>query len=210
MNAESAKAYFMKRISLKLAILAVLVLPAPSWAGSSMAASIRNCTWCHGTAAQGYAVAPRLAGQRARYIETQLGGYAAHFRDNPLSKQYMWGAAANLRPDAVRDLAEYFASLPPKAAHDGRRALADKGQAIYLQGIPEANVVACLACHGPGGQGVREFPRLGGLSYFYLKRRLQEWGQGYHSTPSSPMPMVASTLGPDEIEALASYLSFVR
>lgn len=197
----------MKRIWLKLAILAVLFSPVPSWASDT---SPRNCTWCHGTGAQGYLTAPRLAGQRAPYIETQLRGFAAHLRDNPASKQYMWGAAANLRADAVRDLANYFASLPPKAAHDGRRALAEKGQSIYLGGIPEANIVACLACHGPGGQGVREIPRLGGLSYFYLKRRLQEWGQGYHSTPGSPMPTVASSLGPDEIEALASYLSFVR
>ena len=210
MNAESTEAHFMKRIWPKLVILAILCSPVPSWAGSSMAASIRNCAWCHGTGAQGYTVAPRLAGQRALYIESQLRGYAAHIRDNPLSKQYMWGAAANLRADTVLDLAAYFASLPPKAAHDGRRMLADKGQAIYLQGIPEANIVACLACHGPGGQGVREIPRLGGLSYFYLKRRLEEWGQGYHSAPASPMPMVASSLGPDEIEALASYLSFVR
>jgi cytochrome c553 len=122
----------------------------------------------------------------------------------------MWGAAANLRTDTMRDLADYFASLPPKAALDGRRALADRGQTIYVQGIPDANIVACLACHGPGGQGVREVPRLGGLSFFYLKRRLQEWGQGYHSAPESPMPMVASTLGPNEIEALASYLSFIK
>jgi cytochrome c553 len=210
MNAESAEAYFMKRIWLKLAILAIVCSPVTLWAGDSVAASPRNCTWCHGTGAQGYTVAPRLAGQRAAYIAAQLRGYAAHIRDNPLSKQYMWGAAANLRADTVLDLAAYFASLPPKAAHDGRRTLADKGQAIYLQGIPEANIVACLACHGPGGQGVREIPRLGGLSYFYLKRRLEEWGQGYHSAPASPMPMVASSLGPDEIEALASYLSFVR
>ena len=200
----------MKRIWPKLAILAWLCSPASSWAGSSVAAGIRNCTWCHGTGAQGYTVAPRLAGQQALYIEAQLRGYAAHIRDNPLSKQYMWGAAANLRTDTVRDLADYFASLPPKSAHDGRWALAAKGQSIYLQGIPDANIVACLACHGPGGQGVREIPRLGGLSYFYLKRRLGEWGQGYHSAPASPMPLAASTLGPDEIEALASYLSFVR
>jgi cytochrome c553 len=200
----------MKRIWLKLAILAVLFSPVPSSGGEWGTVSPRNCTWCHGTGAQGYAVAPRLAGQRAAYIAAQLNGYAAHIRDNPLSKQYMWGAAANLRPDTVLDLANYFASLPPKAAHDGRRVLAEKGQAIYLQGIPEANIVACLACHGPGGQGVREIPRLGGLSYFYLKRRLEEWGQGYHSAPASPMPMVASSLGTDEIEALASYLSFVR
>jgi cytochrome c553 len=122
----------------------------------------------------------------------------------------MWSAAANLRTDAVRELADYFASLPPKTAHDGHWALAERGQAIYLQGLPEANIVACLACHGPAGQGVREIPRLGGLSYFYLKRRLQEWGQGYHSAVGSPMPLVASTLGPDDVEALASYLSFVR
>ena len=200
----------MKRIWLKLAILAVVCSPGPSRAGSSIEASIRNCTWCHGTGAQGYTVAPRLAGQRALYIETQLRGYAAHFRNNPLSKQYMWGAAANLRTDTVRDLADYFASLPPKSAHDGRRVLAEKGRSIYLQGIPEANIVACIACHGPGGEGVRDIPRLGGLSYFYLRRRLEEWGQGYHSAPESPMPLVASTLGRDEVEALASYLSFVK
>src|ERR1700731_388015 len=201
---------FMKRIWPTLAILAILYSPVPSWAGSFVGASVRNCTWCHGTGAQGYTIAPRLAGQRAPYIESQLRGYAAHIRDNPLSQQYMWGAAANLRPDAVQELANYFASLPPKSAHDGRRALVEAGQAIYLQGIPEANIVACLACHGPAGQGVREIPRLGGMSYFYLKRRLEEWGQGYHSAPGSPMPLAASTLGPDEIDALASYLSFVR
>jgi cytochrome c553 len=207
---RKSEADFMKRIWPKLAMLAILCLPVPARAGSSMAASVRNCTWCHGTGAQGYTVAPRLAGQRALYIESQLRGYAAHFRDNPFSRQYMWGAAANLRTDTARDLADYFASLPPKSANDGHRALADRGQSIYLQGIPEANVVACIACHGPGGQGVRDIPRLGGMSYFYLKRRLQEWGQGYHSTPGSPMPLVASTLSPDEIEALASYLSFVN
>ena len=200
----------MKRIWPKLFMLAILCSPVSSWAGSSIAASVRNCTWCHGTGAQGYTVAPRLAGQGALYIEAQLRGYAAHIRDNPLSKQYMWSAAANLPTDTVRNLADYFASLPPKAANDGRRALVEAGQAIFLQGIPEANVVACLACHGPAGQGVREIPRLGGMSYFYLKRRLEEWGQGYHSAQTSPMPLVASTLGQDQIEALASYLSFVR
>jgi cytochrome c553 len=201
---------FMKRIWPKLVILAMLCSPISAWAGNSVAPSIRNCTWCHGTGAQGYTVAPRLAGQRSLYIESQLRGYAAHIRDNPLSKQYMWSAAANLDTGAVRDLADYFASLPAKSAHDGRAALVERGQAIFLEGIPQANIVACLACHGPAGEGVREIPRLGGMSYFYLKRRLEEWGQGYHSSAGSPMPLVAGTLGPDEIEALASYLSFVR
>jgi cytochrome c553 len=65
----------MKRIWPKLVILAILCSPIPTWAGNSVAPSIRNCTWCHGTGAQGYTVAPRLAGQRSLYIESQLHGY---------------------------------------------------------------------------------------------------------------------------------------
>ena len=55
-----------------------------------------------------------------------------------------------------------------------------------------------------------EIPRLGGLSYFYLKRRLAQWGEGYHAAAAPPMPRIASKLSPDAIEALASYLSFVQ
>ena len=56
---------------------------------------------------------------------------------------------------------------------------------IFMEGIPEANIVSCYACHGPNGEGVRDIPRLGGLAYFYVKARLEQWGQGYHSTPGS-------------------------
>ena len=117
---------------------------------------------------------------------------------------------AALGPNAAHDLAIYFATIAPKAANDGDSDLATRGRAIYLEGIPEANIAACYACHGPDAEGVRDIPRLGGLAYFYLKGRLEQWGQGYHSAAGSPMPMAASHLGPDEIEALASYLSFVR
>jgi cytochrome c553 len=180
----------------------------PAWAGE--AASVRNCTWCHGTSAQGFSTAPRLAGQRRQYLETELVSFHQHTRDNPFSKQFMWGAVAALNPRVAHDLSIYFSTLPAKAARDGERELAAKGKAIYELGVPEANVVSCLVCHAPNGEGVRGFPRLAGLSYFYLKRRLAEWGQGYHSSAQSPMPQVASTLSPDQIDALASYLSFVQ
>jgi cytochrome c553 len=199
----------MKRIGLKIAILAIVASAVPAWAGGWESPAVRNCTWCHGTSAQGFMVAPRLAGQRPQYIESQIRSFREHMRDNPFSKQYMWGAVAALGPHTARDLAIYFATIAPKPANDGDKDLADKGRTIYLDGIPEANVVSCYACHGPNAEGVREIPRLGGLAYFYLKGRLKQWGQGYHST-ASPMPMVASHLGPDEIEALASYLSFVK
>jgi len=122
----------------------------------------------------------------------------------------MWGAAGSLSPQTVRDLATYFSSLPADAANDGDRELAAFGRTIYQQGLPDANIAACVACHGPNAEGVAEIPRLGGLAYTYLKRRLQQWGEGYHATARPPMPRIASKLSRDQIEALASYLSFVK
>ena len=107
-------------------------------------------------------------------------------------------------------LASYFSTVPPKAADDGIRELAAIGATIYQDGIPQSNIVSCVACHGPNAEGVGEIPRLGGLSYFYLKRRLEQWGEGFNSAAKFPMPRIASSLSPDQIEALASYLSFVK
>lgn len=203
----------MKRIGLKIALLKVALLAVLTSIGPATAwdtAKIRNCTWCHGTGAQGYQVAPRLAGQRPAYIFKQIRDLRSHVRDNPFSQQYMWNAVAALSADDAHGLATYFASIQPKAANDGDPALIATGRTIYMDGIPEANIVACFACHGPNAQGVREIPRLAGLSYDYLKSRLVQWAQGYHAGGGTPMPSVARELGPKEVEALASYLSFAR
>ena len=198
----------MERFTPKMAILVIWLLAGgPLIAGETV--PIRNCTWCHGTGAQGFTTAPRLAGQRYQYILNQLLDFSRHTRDNPLSKQYMWGAVANLSPQAARDLAMYFSSLPPKAAGDGDGERAARGKEIYELGIANSNVAACVVCHGPKAEGVRQIPRLAGLTYSYLKTRLDQWGEGFHAT-ADLMPQIASSLSADEIEALASYLSFIK
>src|SRR5664279_1577764 len=116
----------IKFVISKAAVLALIVSAVPALAGNMEPASVRNCTWCHGASAQGYAPAPRLAGQRAQYTENQLLSFRAHTRDNPFSKQYMWGAAANLSSSAARYLATYFSTLTPIAANDGDKELASK------------------------------------------------------------------------------------
>ncbi|WOJ91159.1 c-type cytochrome [Methylocapsa polymorpha] len=205
---QATRIGIMKLIKSKLAILAIVSSAAgPLFADESL--PVRNCTWCHGSSAQGFSTAPRLAGQREQYIENQLLSFSEHIRDNPYSRQYMWGAAANLSPQTAHDLATYFSALPPKAAYDGDRELAAAGRTIYEQGIPESNVAACLVCHGPNAEGIREIPRLGGLAYSYLKSRLEQWDEGFHAA-AAPMPQIARTLSPDEIDALASYLSFIE
>ncbi len=200
----------MKRSKLKIAVLATICFAAASLAARAESLAVRNCTWCHGASAQGYTPAPRLAGQRTQYIEDQLKSFAHNRRDNPFSKMYMWYAAANLTPWAAHDLAFYFSSLRPEPANDGNRELVGLGRTIYQEGMPDSNIVACVACHGPSAQGVREIPRLGGLSYSYLQTRLAQWGEGYDAGARFPMPHVAGKLSPHQIEALASYLSFIK
>jgi cytochrome c553 len=121
----------------------------------------------------------------------------------------MWNATAHLDPSTARHLAVYFSALRPEPAKDGDIKLAAEGKIIFENGVPNENIAACQACHGPEAQGVREIPRLGGLSYNYLKRRLEDWSQG-RDTSGTPMPHVARSLSPNQISALASYMSFVE
>jgi cytochrome c553 len=200
----------MRGNRLKAAVLIALcwiLFPAASDADNL---AVRNCTWCHGGSASGYPPAPALAAQRPQYVAKQLANFRAHTRDTPFSRQYMWGAARNLDAESVRNLALYFASLPPRAASDGVPGLVGLGQTIYQQGMPEENIVACVVCHGPNGEGVRDIPRLGGLDSTYLRRRLEQWTQGYHAAAGPPMISIAGKLSDDQIEALASYLSFIK
>jgi cytochrome c553 len=197
------------RTAVIAAVLALVVASLSAWAARAETAAVRNCTWCHGPAAQGYNPAPRLAGQRLQYIESQIRGFQGHVRDNPDSRQYMWAAAEHVSPQRAHDLAMYFSTLPARAANDGLRELTATGRTIYRDGIPEANIVACIACHGPNAEGAGDIPRLGGLAYTYLKRQLKQWGEGYNAAARHPMPRVASRLSSEQIQALASYLSFV-
>ncbi len=211
----------MKLFNFVTTILVFVSSSVPSLAGDltivyGQRFADRNCVWCHGPSLQGFSTAPRLAGQSSQYVMNQLYSFRDHARDNPLSRQYMWGAAANhLSLQTARNLALYLSTISPKSANDGYDVLTARGRTIYEGGIPDANIPSCVACHGPNAegaaaQGAGQIPRLGGLSYYYLRRRLEQWGEGYHATALPPMPEIASKLSANEIEALASYLSFVK
>ena len=203
----------MKRLILALTVLMSLGGPASAteWPDRSFGERYtnNNCAWCHGTNLQGFTTAPRLAGQRAEYIEAQLASLKAHSRDNPLSQQYMWGPARRIGPEVARELGRYVAMLDAEPARDGNSGLTEAGRALYMEGNAPSNVNACVVCHGPEGQGVGAIPRLAGLSAVYMKRRLDGWSQGFHPT-AVPMPGISRKLSPADIDAITSYLSFVK
>jgi cytochrome c553 len=68
-----------------------------------------NCVVCHGPALKGQQHIPRLAGQQAEYLRTQLRGFMAGTRFDMDGN--MTSAAQRLNPKDVDVLAEYLAGL---------------------------------------------------------------------------------------------------
>ena len=122
---------------------------------------------------------------------------------------HMAHAADKILPDSDCELGAYISTMEPLPVNNGNEALAAEGEDIFKHGLPAENVPACQFCHGPQGQGVGIYPRLGGQSAEYLKRRLNHWSEGFDA-PTPYMPRIASKLSPRQIEAVSSYLSFAQ
>jgi cytochrome c553 len=71
------------------------------------ARSIVACSTCHGDAAQGNSIFPRLAGQHAAYVARQLEVIQKRFRASPV----MHGVIKDLGPQDMKAVAEYVQSL---------------------------------------------------------------------------------------------------
>ncbi len=179
-----------------------------------LAGKIEYCTTCHGIAAQGYLgyfAMPRLAGQQEAYLANQLRAFIERRRTNPV----MFNVAHVLSPSMVSGLAAHFHHLNPPPFGGAPRNQVSRGKTIYEEGIPESNVPACSACHGPDGKGRDEIPRLAGQLYPYTIKALRNWGrergQGSASSDvSAVMAPTAHNMSPAEIAAVAAYVSTLR
>jgi cytochrome c553 len=86
------------------------------------------------------------------------------------------------------------------------------GERIYRAGNAESGVPACMACHGPAGEGnpLSGYPALAGQHAVYTAKALtrfragENWGE--KDALSQIMNGSAAELTDEEIEALASYL----
>ena len=176
-------------------------------------AKLEYCKTCHGLAGQGYDgyyPMPRLAGQQPKYLENQLRAFIERRRTNPV----MFNVAHSLSPSMVAELAAYFRDLNPRPLGGAPREVVATGKAIYQEGLPESNVPACSACHGPDGKGQDEIPRLAGQLFPYTVKELTNWtkerGQGPGIDPSAIMVPTAHNLTRPQIEAIAAYVSTLQ
>jgi len=199
-----------------IALCAVLAAAVPADAASKqdVDAKLGYCQDCHGPSGQGYRgfyAMPRLAGQQVEYLENQLRAFVEHRRTNNV----MFNVAHSLSPSMIRALATHFRNSNPRPLGGAPKKLAAAGRKIFEDGVPDSNIVACAACHGPDATGKDEFPRLAGQVYPYVVKTLTNWGKERGQIPGKPdtsavMQPVVHSLTKAQIEAVAAYLSDLR
>jgi cytochrome c553 len=181
-------------------------LANPAVPGKVLAEQV--CSLCHGVDGNSVSPAfPQLAGQQTVYLVNQMNNFRAHQRTDPAGSEYMWGISHHLTDEQIAALAEYYtkqtARRPATASADPQLVAA--GKEIFEQGVPDQNVIACSACHGPKAQGVDAFPHLAYQHSDYLKKQLDIF-QNTQGRPGTPMESVSHPLTGANKEAVAAYL----
>ncbi len=227
MTSKRGRARIIKAAGLQLALqlaLLAIALSATGRANSAdspgvsrrgdVEAKLAYCQDCHGPSGQGYRgffPIPRLAGQQTEYLKNQLQAFVEHRRTNNI----MFNVAHTLSPAMITALAADFRALSPKPLGGASKELVATGEKIFQNGIPEANVAACIACHGPSAVGSDEIPRLAGQLHDYIFNKLTNWSKERGQNPAKPdtsaiMSPVAHSLTKPQVEAVAAYLSYLK
>lgn len=173
-----------------------------------------TCVACHGNDGNSPAdMYPKIAGQHASYIEKQLLEFkAAATGGVGRANAIMGGMVMPLSEQDMADLAAYYASISvtPVAVPE---EVIEQGAALYQGGDMERGITACIACHGPRGEGLEsaKFPRLSGQHPAYIKAQLELFRSGERDNdPNGMMRDIATKLTDQDIEILSQYVAGLR
>ncbi len=191
-------------------------LDSPSTGRGALNAKVEYCTYCHGPSGRGYRgfyTMPRLAGQTPEYLENQLRAFAELRRDRSIPVRMSRVHA--LKPSMRAALAAHFNGLNPPVVGRGSSEHAGTGRKIYEEGVPETNVPACVACHGPTGMGAGPSPRLAGQLSAYTQKQLLGWSRDRGQDPatvdsSAVMKSIAGSMSKTQVQAVSAYLNSLK
>lgn len=206
----------MKKLAIALSILATLSTPALA-AGDAEAGKTKAivCSACHGVDGNSMIdMYPKLAGQQVTYLNKQLHDLrqAAHTggkegRNDPM----MSAMAAALSDQDIEDLSAYFNAQTLVVADV--KDVPELGEQLYKGGDMVRGITACIACHGPSGQGSEAagFPAIAGQHANYIKIQLNK----FHDTTrnndlNGMMQDIAKKLNADDMDALSKYISSLK
>ena len=198
-------------LMIRAAVSLMLLVSLPVFAkGDAAAGQAKSaiCAACHGMDGNSAVPTwPKLAGQHESYLARQ----ATLIKSGARMVPEMAGITPGLSEQDIEDISAYFASQVSSGGV-ADESMVELGERIYRAGNAESGVPACMACHGPAGEGnpLSGYPALAGQHSVYTAKALtrfragENWGE--KDVPSQVMNGSAAELTDEEIEALASYL----
>jgi cytochrome c553 len=173
-------------------------------AGKSKSSVCAACHGIDGNGAEALPMQPRLAGQHAEYTEKQLREFKSGSRSNAI----MAPMVAALSDEDIADIAVYYASLKGTTGTSSPEHV-DAGEKLYRAGDASTGLAACMACHGPAGNGnpAALYPSIAGQFAEYTAIQLKAFkSETRANDANSVMRSVASKMTNDEIDAVADYI----
>ena len=192
------------------------------------------CVSCHGDNGNSLVSSfPKLAQQHSSYLIKQLQAFKNGTRKNPM----MSSIAMGLSDEDMVDIAAYYAEqevsvnqLPvldddddeKPATADGEKkadgnaklqAIIAQGSDLYRNGDLPREVSACIACHGPFGEGNKPagYPLLKSQHADYLIKTLTDFKTDARSNnPENIMHMTAKKMTDEEIKAVSYRISMMK
>ncbi|CAM3069171.1 c-type cytochrome [Vibrio diazotrophicus] len=199
----------------KLALILSLLASCSVWAQGSIEAGkakSETCVACHGADGNSLITTyPKLAGQHAKYIEKQLKDLKLGATSAGKQGRYdpvMSAMAMPLSDEDMSDLAAYFSSLPI-SSNSTPEDVVSTGKALYTAGDASRGLTACIACHGPRGNGTElsGFPKISGQHADYIKAQLMKFRDDSRGNDMNAMMRdVAKKLTDADIEILSKYV----
>jgi cytochrome c553 len=172
-----------------------------------------TCGACHGVDGNSaIAMNPKLAGQHAKYLEKQLTEFklasqtgGKEGRNNAI----MNGMSAALSDQDILDLAAYYSSqesTPSETSPD----VIEQGNKLYVGGDLQRGITACIACHGPKGNGtsLSGFPDISSQHPDYIASQLKAFRSGDRANSlNGMMADIAKRMTDKDIEVISNYVA---
>lgn len=199
----------------KLALIIMVFVCGSVWAQADIEAGKAKsiiCAACHGSDGNSQlANYPKLAGQHQKYLHKQLTDLKLGASSGGQQGRYdpvMSAMAMPLSEQDIADLAAYFSSLPI-SSNTTPPEVVEQGRVLYSAGDASRSLTACIACHGPRGNGseLSGFPKISGQHADYIKAQLQKFRASTRSNDMNEMMRdIAHKLTDADIDTLSQYV----
>ena len=172
-----------------------------------------TCSACHGVDGNSaIPMNPKLAGQHEKYLVKQLTEFKLASKTggkDGRNNAIMNGMSAALSEQDIRDLAAYYSSqeaVPGESTQDA----VEQGNKLYIGGDLKRGITACIACHGPKGNGtsLSGFPDISGQHSVYISSQLKSFRSGGRANSlNGMMADIAKRMTDDDIEVISNYVA---